>query len=60
MFMKPGPDDFEARALPKSFVIELTKRCNNHCLYCYLAEGPSAQNSERDRSRTPASEEICQ
>jgi len=31
-------------------VIELTKRCNNHCLYCYMAEGPSSQDCDHDRS----------
>jgi radical SAM protein with 4Fe4S-binding SPASM domain len=32
----------EPRALPKAFVIELTRRCNNHCLYCYN-EGGAAE-----------------
>ena len=56
--MKSAPDDFEARPLPKSFVIELTKRCNNHCLYCYMAEGPSAQDCERDRSSEMGTREV--
>jgi radical SAM protein with 4Fe4S-binding SPASM domain len=56
--MKPAPGGFEARALPKSFVIELTKRCNNHCLYCYLAEGPSAQDCELDRSSEMNAREV--
>lgn len=29
----------ELRPLPKAFVIELTRRCNNHCLYCYNEGG---------------------
>lgn len=26
---------FETRPLPKTFVLELTQRCNNRCSYCY-------------------------
>lgn len=43
-------DSFEPRPLPKSFVIELTRRCNNHCLYCYMSEGPLNQDSDRQRT----------
>lgn len=32
---------FETRLLPKTFVFELTRRCNNHCLYCYNEGGTS-------------------
>lgn len=39
-------DSFESRPLPRSFVIELTRRCNNHCLYCYMSEGPLKANAE--------------
>jgi len=56
--MKPNPESFEARPLPKSFVIELTRRCNNRCLYCYLPEGPSAQNCQRDRSSEMSTREV--
>ncbi len=56
--MKPAPDGFQTRPLPKSFVIELTKRCNHHCLYCYLAEGPSAQDCEQDRSNEMSAREV--
>lgn len=28
-------DNFESRRLPKTFILELTQRCNNRCLYCY-------------------------
>jgi radical SAM protein with 4Fe4S-binding SPASM domain len=31
--------DFESRPLPKTFVLELTRRCNNRCLYCYTVWG---------------------
>ena len=44
--MKSTPPNFQSRPLPKNFVIELTKRCNNHCLYCYMSEGPRDQNSD--------------
>lgn len=30
---------FESRPLPESFILELTRRCNNRCLYCYTAWG---------------------
>ena len=43
-------NSFESRPLPRSFVIELTKRCNNHCLYCYMAAGPLSQNSDPGRT----------
>ncbi len=56
--MKPALDSFQTRPLPKSFVIELTKRCNNHCLYCYMAEGPSAQDCDRDRSSEMSTREV--
>ncbi len=56
--MKQPPDSFQARPLPKTFVIELTKRCNNHCLYCYLAEGPSGQDCSRDRSSEMSTREL--
>lgn len=48
--MTSDVNTFESRPLPRSFVIELTKRCNNHCLYCYMAEGPLDQNSDRQRT----------
>jgi len=49
--MKSAPGGFESRRLPKSFVMELTNRCNNRCLYCYLSEGPQAK--DYDCHRTP-------
>jgi len=58
--MKPALDNFQARPLPKSFVIELTKRCNNHCLYCYMAEGPSGQDCDRDRSSEMSTREVTE
>ena len=30
------------RALPKTFVLELTRRCNHRCLYCYTVWGAPA------------------
>jgi MoaA/NifB/PqqE/SkfB family radical SAM enzyme len=56
--MEQAPDSFKSRPLPKSFVIELTKRCNNHCLYCYMAEGPSGPDCEHDRSSEMSTSEI--
>jgi radical SAM protein with 4Fe4S-binding SPASM domain len=32
-----APD--EPKGLPKTFVLELTRRCNHRCLYCYTAWG---------------------
>src|ERR1035437_38427 len=58
--MSSALDSFQSRPLPKSFVIELTKRCNNHCLYCYMAEGPSAQDCERDRSSEMSTREVTE
>ena len=56
--MNQSLDNFQSRPLPKSFVIELTKRCNNHCLYCYMAEGPSGPDCERDRSNEMSTSEV--
>lgn len=56
--MKNESDGFRSRPLPKSFVIELTKRCNNHCLYCYMSEGPLNQNSDPQRSGEMKTAEI--
>lgn len=38
-------DSFYSRPLPKTFVMELTKHCNNRCLYCYLMEGAAGFDS---------------
>ena len=37
--MQSSRSDFESRPLPKSFVLELTRRCNNACEYCYTVWG---------------------
>lgn len=58
--MPQNLDEFTKRPLPKSFVIELTKRCNNHCLYCYLAEGPCPQESEHDRRGEMTAREVTE
>jgi len=34
-----GSPKFESRPLPKTFVLELTQRCNHRCLHCYTAWG---------------------
>jgi len=51
-------DGFKSRPLPKSFVIELTKRCNNHCLYCYMPEGPLPQDSDPHRTFEMSTAEV--
>jgi PqqA peptide cyclase len=56
--MKTATDGFESRPLPKSFVIELTRRCNNHCLYCYMSEGPFNQDSDRQRTGEMSTVEV--
>jgi len=38
------PDSFESRPLPKTVILELTRRCNNKCLYCYTVWGNPDQN----------------
>ena len=55
----PLESDFESRALPNTFVLELTRRCNNFCLYCYAAEGPLDRNKEPCGSGEMDTEEIC-
>lgn len=39
-----------SRKLPRSFVLELTRRCNNRCVYCYLSGGVAAPDSARARA----------
>ena len=40
--------NFDSRPLPKTFVLELTQRCNNHCSYCYTVWGtPELHYGER-------------
>ncbi len=58
--MKLVPDSFHTRPLPKSFVIELTNRCNNHCVYCYLSAGPAGQDCDHDRSSEMSTQEVIQ
>jgi radical SAM protein with 4Fe4S-binding SPASM domain len=43
-------NDFESRSLPKTFVLELTRRCNNHCLYCYNEGGAVQLNFDSSRN----------
>src|SRR5579872_1346118 len=58
--MGTDQDTFESRPLPRSFVVELTRRCNNHCLYCYMAEGPFDQCSESERAAEMNTAEVTQ
>lgn len=44
-------DKFAERPLPTSFVFELTRRCNNYCLYCYLSEKTTREDSDPNRNR---------
>lgn len=50
--------NFAERSLPKSFVFELTRRCNNHCLYCYLSEKTTRQDSDPGRNRELGAAEV--
>jgi radical SAM protein with 4Fe4S-binding SPASM domain len=50
--------NFADRSLPKSFVFELTRRCNNHCLYCYLSEKTTGQDSDPNRNRELSTAEV--
>ena len=38
----PGPQRDAPVPLPKTFVLELTRRCNHRCLYCYTVWGQPA------------------
>jgi len=60
VFMSSRVDSFESRPLPKSFVVELTKRCNNHCLYCYMSEGPLQRESDPQRAGEMNTTEITE
>jgi radical SAM protein with 4Fe4S-binding SPASM domain len=40
----------DLRPLPKAFVLELTRRCNNHCLYCYNEGGTGELPRDREMS----------
>jgi radical SAM protein with 4Fe4S-binding SPASM domain len=54
----PLENDFESRGLPNTFVLELTRCCNNFCLYCYAAQGPLDRNPEPCGSGEMGTEEI--
>ena len=36
--------DIKVRGIPDHFILELTQRCNNRCLYCYTAWGAPRLN----------------
>lgn len=45
---------FDQRPLPKSFILELTQRCNNACQHCYTAWGaPALAYRQRSRGELP-------
>ncbi len=44
--------------LPRYIVIELTKRCNNRCLYCYAVQGNDAQKYNGSRLEEMTTDEI--
>ena len=49
--------DTKVRPLPKVFVLELTKRCNHHCRYCYTVWGdPATGYEQHGNGEMPASE----
>jgi len=43
-------DSFKQRPLPKTFILELTQRCNNRCQYCYTPWGAPALQYRRHSS----------
>ncbi len=49
---------FETRALPKTFVLELTRRCNHHCTYCHTAGGAPELNYQPDCAGESSTVEI--
>ncbi|HUW96614.1 MAG TPA: radical SAM protein [Anaerolineae bacterium] len=51
---------FESRPLPKTFVLELTRRCNNSCLYCYTVWGAPELGYEPHRPREMSTQEITE
>lgn len=51
---------FEDRPLPRTFVIELTKRCNNRCLYCYAVWGAACPETESSHLMEMSTEEVKQ
>lgn len=51
---------FEERSLPKTFIIELTKRCNNRCLYCYAVWGTDCEDIDCGQKPEMSTEEIKQ
>lgn len=54
-----GSPAVKDRQLPETFVLELTRRCNNRCVYCYLPGGVSAPNSEAARAAEMTLAEVC-
>jgi radical SAM protein with 4Fe4S-binding SPASM domain len=52
-----GSSSFESRPLPKTFVLELTQRCNNRCSYCYTVwDSPGLGCNQHDQDEMSTAE----
>ncbi len=47
------------RLLPRQFVLELTQRCNNNCMYCYTAWGAAELDYARHGRGEMNTAEVC-
>jgi radical SAM protein with 4Fe4S-binding SPASM domain len=58
--MKNSESDerFETRPLPKTFVLELTRRCNHRCQYCYTAWNAPALDYDPAGTEEMSAQEI--
>ena len=50
----------ENKSVPRNFVLELTRRCNNRCVYCYLSGGDAAAQSKSARAAEMSTDEVLQ
>lgn len=51
-------DGFATRRLPRTFILELTQRCNNRCLYCYTPWSSQCGDYSTNRQDEMSTEEI--
>jgi radical SAM protein with 4Fe4S-binding SPASM domain len=57
--MSDSPE-LENRNIPRNFVLELTRRCNNRCVYCYLSCGVAAAHSKSALAAEMSTDEVLQ
>ena len=56
--MQNSLEKLSNRALPRSFVLELTRSCNHACMYCYTAWGAQDLNYDAGNQKELTTEEV--